>query len=211
MKKNYTHIGVVLDRSGSMQSCWTDVVGGYKSLVEDNKKADGECTMTVAVFDTEYDLVEDFSDIKKVDENLKVLPRGGTALLDAVGKTISIIGEKLSTLSENDRPEKVLLVIQTDGQENSSNEFNKDQIKNMISEQTTKYNWVFQFIGADLQSISEAQSWGISKSFTASYNTSKSGTTFGLVSEKLLKARSAPIGEYAASFAFSEEDRTKIS
>jgi hypothetical protein len=128
-----------------------------------------------------------------------------------VGKTIASIGEKLSKLDEDQRPEKVMIVIQTDGQENASMEYKKDDIKKMIEEQTNKYNWVFQFIGADLASVTEAQSWGIGKDYTSSYSISKSAGTMDLLSEKMLYARSASVKDYAKSMEFSESDKSKIN
>ena len=120
MNNNYTHIAMVIDRSGSMATCWTDVKGGYAEIVKSNKEAEGKCTFTVAAFDTEYTLLEDFTDIQNVKEELSVNPRGGTALLDAVGKTIVSVGEKLDAMAESERPMKVCIMIQTDGEENSS-------------------------------------------------------------------------------------------
>lgn len=212
MKKDYTHIAMVIDRSGSMSSCWTDVLGGYKQLVVDNKKAPGKCTFTVAAFDTEYDTLEDFTDIQSVDETLKVSPRGGTALLDAIGKTITLVGEKLAKMSEDDRPERVSFVIQTDGMENASQEFKKDAIKKMVTEQTETYKWEFMFIGASLEAVNDAQSWGVRACNTSVYNTSNSGRTFSLVGEKISRGRGASSTEaYMAACSFTDEEKDILS
>lgn len=199
---------MVIDRSGSMGSCWTDVVGGYEQIVKDNKAVEGECTFTVAAFDTEYELIEDFTDIQKVDEKLKVNPRSMTALLDAIGKTIVSVGEKLSKLNEEDRPEKVIMLIQTDGAENSSREFTRDSIKKLIEEHTKVYNWQFQFLGADLKSVNEARNWGINAVNTSVYSTSKSLDSFSLAGSKMAAMRCATSdAAYTMAASFSDEDK----
>jgi uncharacterized protein YegL len=212
MNNDYTHISMVIDRSGSMSSCWTDVVGGYEQIVKENKEVPGKCTFTVAAFDTEYDLVEDFTDIQSVDEKLKVNPRGGTALLDAIGKTIVSVGEKLAKMSESERPEKVIMFIQTDGEENSSREFKKDAIKKLIDEHTNVWKWQFQFLGADLKSVNEARNWGINAANTSVYNTSNSKDSFGLAGTKMAAMRCA-VGEaeYSRAASFSEEDKKVLN
>jgi hypothetical protein len=208
MNKDYTHIAMIIDRSGSMSPCWKDVCGGYEEIVKTNKEAPGKCTFTVAAFDTHYDLLEDFTDIKDVKEQLTVNPRGGTALLDAVGKTIVSVGEKLAALPEAERPMKVCIIIQTDGEENSSVEFTKDAIKKMIDEQTNTYQWQFQFLGASLDSVQDAVSWGIHLSNTSTYNTSNSDVTFKVMGEKMTRMRSADsMAMYAASVAWTDEEK----
>ena len=212
MKKDYTHISMVIDRSGSMSSCWSDVVGGYKQIVKDNKELDGECTFTVAVFDDQYELIEDFTPIKKVDDTLKVNPRSMTALLDAIGKTIVSVGEKLAALKEEDRPEKILVLVNTDGMENASNEFTKDSVKKLIDEHTSKYSWQFQFIGASLESVNEAKSWGFNASNVSTYNTGNSLDTFTLLGSKMATMRCASsVEEYAKAATFSESDKTILN
>lgn len=208
MKKDYTHIAMIIDRSGSMSPCWKDVSEGYKQIVKDNKEEKGKCTFTVAAFDTEYTLLEDFSDIKNVKDVLDTSPRGMTALLDAIGKTINNVGEKLANMKEKDRPSKVMVIIQTDGEENSSREFGRSVIKKMIEEQTSKYNWQFQFIGADLTAVNEARSWGINVNNTSTYNTDNSLDTFTLLGAKMRSARLASDDvAYAASMCFTEADK----
>jgi uncharacterized protein YegL len=208
MNNEYTHIAMIIDRSGSMVNCWSDVSSGYTQIVKDNKEEAGKCTFTVAAFDTEYTLIEDFTDIKDVNETLSVSPRGFTALLDAIGKTITSVGEKLAKMKESNRPSKVMIIIQTDGHENASKEFTKESIKKLIDEQTNKYNWQFQFIGADLTSVNEAKSWGIKGSNTSTYRVDNSLDTFNLLSSKMKSARSAvDMATYSAAMAFTDSDR----
>ena len=212
MDTNYTHIAMVIDRSGSMSSCWTDVKGGYAEIVKQNKEEPGKCTFTVAAFDTEYDLLEDFTDIKDVKEELAVTPRGGTALLDAIGKTIVTVGEKLAKMKEKDRPMKVLVVVQTDGQENASKEFKKEAIKKLIDEQTNVYKWQFQFIGASLDTVNEARDWGFHDSNISTYNVQNSDATFVTLGMKMKNARSAgTMEQYCASVSFTEEEKELLN
>ena len=201
---------MVIDRSGSMSSCWTDVIGGYKEIVKKQKAEPGRCTFTVAAFDSEYELIEDFSDIQTVDELLKVTPRGSTALLDAIGKTISSVGEKLEKLEESERPSKVTVVINTDGAENSSKEFTKQTIKELIEKQTNIYKWEFLFIGASFTSVKDAVTWGIKGTNTSTYSTKNTQDSFTLLGEKMSQMRSAKTYDAyvaAATFSIDEQDR----
>lgn len=208
MNNDYTHIAMIIDRSGSMSSCWKDVCGGYEQLIKENKKLAGKCTFTLVAFDTQYDVLEDFTDIQAVSEKLKVFPRGGTALLDAIGRTINSVGDRLKNIKEEERPGKVIVVIQTDGEENSSREFTRSQIKSLISEQSEVYKWEFQFIGASLESVREAATWGIKGCNTAVYNVSNSYDTFNLLGSKINMMRSASTYDaYVKAAAFTEEDR----
>ncbi len=208
MNKEYTHIAMVIDRSGSMSSCWSDVKGGYAEIVKTNKEAEGKCTFTVAAFDTTYTLLEDFTDVKAVKSELSVYPAGGTALLDAIGRTINSVGARLAQMNEKDRPMKVLVVIQTDGEENASKEFTDSQIKELIKKQTEVYKWEFQFIGASEISVREAVNWGIKVGNVSTYSTNNSLDTFSNLGSKMKAMRSAPTMElYASSALFTAEDK----
>ena len=196
-----------------MVSAWDDVLGGYTQLIQENKKQDGKCTLTLVVFDDIYEVLEDFTDISKVSEKLGTSPRGSTALLDAMGKTISSVGEKLEKMKEKDRPEKVLVIVQTDGYENASKEYTKDRIKKMITTQTEDYSWKFMFLGATLDSVNEAvRDYGFALGSTSTYSTEKFGQTFSCVSDKVLKTRGAHTKEeYDAATCFSAEDRSVLN
>lgn len=212
MNDDYTHIAMIIDRSGSMGSCWGDVKGGYAEIVKQNKAAPGKCTFTVAAFDTEYITLEDFTDIQSVKETLTVNPRGGTALLDAIGRTIVSVGEKLADLKEKDRPARVMVIVQTDGEENSSREFNKDQIKELVEKQTNKYNWQFQFIGASLESVNEATTnWGFQASKASTYNTGNSQQVFATLGTKMAYSRGVDISCYASTTDFTESEKSILN
>lgn len=214
MKKDYTHIALIIDRSGSMSSNWSDVVGGYESIIKEQQEQDGKCTLTVAAFDDSYDLLEDFSNVQKVSDKLEIRPRGMTALLDAIGKTVSSVGEKLAKMKERDRPEKVIVMVQTDGYENASKEYTKEKIKEMIETQTNVYNWEFMFLGASLDAVNEARNWGFDTSKSAVYSTQNTADTYQLFNTKMSMMRSVDKSDVAAYYkasTFSDEEVEKIN
>lgn len=209
---DYTHITMVIDRSGSMHNAWSDVVNGYKQIVQDNKKLDGKCTFTVAVFDDKYETLENFTDIKEVKDTLTVTPRGMTALLDAIGRTINLVGARLANMDEKDRPSKVIVMVTSDGQENSSKEFTKEAVQKLVSEQTEQYNWQFQFIGASLDSVNDAKSWGFQHNNVSTYNESNTGATYTIIGEKMKSIRNAQTHDcYIAAAQFTAEERAILN
>ena len=145
-KPNYTHLTLVVDRSGSMESMRSDAQGGINTLLTEQFAEDGELTVTLVEFDSSIDTVVRMTDAP-VTYNL--VPRGSTALLDAVGAEIVKTGENLASLAEEHRPEQVLFVVVTDGHENASVEYQLEAVRNLIAQQRDQYNWVFQFLGAD--------------------------------------------------------------
>ena len=161
----------ILDRSGSMGGTESDTIGGYNSYIDDLKNK--EARITTVLFDNEYEMITKRQDVKEVKKLTKkqYFVRGCTALLDAIGKTIKYM--------EKEKSEKVLFIITTDGYENASHEFNKEQIKEMIQGHK---DWEFMYIGADIDSYSEGQSLGIDSSNIANYKKDKKGIS------KLFKA-----------------------
>lgn len=163
MKENFTHVCCITDRSGSMASIRDDVIGGFNSFVQEQCCQPGDCTMTYVQFDDRYEIVFTDTPMQQVpnltDETF--VPRGTTALLDAVGKTIVQQGERLAAMNEHDRPGKVICLIITDGMENASREYKREQVRNMIQHQTEKYQWEFIYLGADAQAFQEAHDIGI--------------------------------------------------
>lgn len=184
MDKNYTHITVVLDRSGSMMTCKDDAEGGFNSFVKDQKALPGKCTFTMVEFDDKYDVVYNNVPIEDVTE-YALIPRGWTALLDAVGKAIVTTGERLENMPENRRPSKVIFVIITDGQENSSKEYTRSQIKEMITRQTDEYNWQFTFIGANQDAFAEGGSIGVRAGTSLGYNVANTQCVFASLSSNV--------------------------
>lgn len=158
MKDNSTLIAIVLDRSGSMNSVKTDVIGGFNKLIEAHKQLPGECLVTLVQFDDQYELNYNALPITEVPELSEKTyePRGWTRLLDAIGRVINDVGAKLAAKPEHERPSKVLLVVMTDGHENSSKEFNARRVRDMIKHQRDKYSWEFAFHGCDESALNDA-------------------------------------------------------
>ncbi len=178
MKNDLTQIVCILDRSGSMSALESDTIGGYNRFIESQKEEQGEAWVTTVLFDDKYELLYDAADIKTLQPmtNQEYYARGMTALYDAVGKTIVDIGHRLAKLAEEERPSKVIVVIITDGLENSSKEYDKNKVKDMITHQTQKYNWQFIFMGANIDSAAEAASIGIDEKFSMDYAATDLGT-----------------------------------
>lgn len=167
MNDNLTEIVMIVDRSGSMSSICSEAQVGFNEFIQKQKEVDGDVRITVTEFDSDIEILYDNEKIENIKE-YKLLPRGMTALLDAIGFTINKVGNRLSETEDSERPSKIMVCIITDGQENSSIEYNKQQIKEMIEEQTNKYSWEFVFIGANMDAFAEASSIGIRHS--ASYD-----------------------------------------
>lgn len=175
-KKNYTHISVVIDRSGSMSSCWDDTIGGFNSFLATQKEETGKATMTIAQFDNEYDVIANIALIKDIEDLTRetYTPRGGTALFDAIGRTINATESDIAKLDK--KPEKVIFVIITDGDENASREYSRNQIMKMIDDHREENKWEFVFIGANQDALKNGSSMGIRKGFSANYDASAAGT-----------------------------------
>lgn len=156
----------LIDRSGSMSGSESDTIGGFNSFIEREKAKDFNTRVTTILFDHGYDVLYTRKAIEDVDEltDREYFVRGSTALLDAIGRTINTLNREIDN--------KVLFVIVTDGYENSSREYNKNQIKNLINNHG---DWEFIYIGADIDSYSEAARIGIRKTHVANYNKSHDG------------------------------------
>lgn len=181
MKPNSAEIVFVVDRSGSMQPIAADMRGGFDAFVREQRKTPGECKVTLAQFDGLYELVYEGLPLAKVPP-LSLVPRGSTALLDAVGRTINATGARLAAMPESQRPSHVLFVIITDGQENASKEFTLDAVSKLITQQRDVYKWEFTFLGADLNAIEVAQSMGVMVQNAAMYSASPKGMRAAMAS-----------------------------
>jgi len=213
MKKGYTHISVVLDRSGSMAKCLADTIGGFNTFLTAQKKLEGEATITMVKFDDQYDVMCNMVAIKDAEElsDKNYEPRGWTALLDAIGRTINSVEHDLSEKDEAEKPEKVIFVIITDGEENQSREFTRDQIMEMINRHRNEMNWEFVFIGANQDAIQAGSSMGIRAGNSYTYQASSLGTqamytslTRGMSSYRSKGVEEVNGAEYAF---FSADDR----
>jgi hypothetical protein len=193
-----------------MEAIREDAEGGVNAFVREQAGQPGEALLTLVQFDTEYEFIHKGVPIKQVPA-YKLVPRGNTALLDAVGRAINETGERLAKLAEADRPGLVIFVIVTDGQENSSAEFSKDQIKEKISQQQTKYNWQFTFLGANQDAFAEAGGMGIHASGVANYAPDKVMAALVGTARKVSRMRTQRGGGQAVSNDFTEEERKEMS
>ena len=178
MNKNLTEMVFILDRSGSMCGLESDTIGGYNGLLEKQKNEEGEATVTLVLFDDQYDMIYDHADIKKVRPitSKEYYARGMTGLLDAVGKTINHVGNRHKFASDHEIPAKTVVTIITDGHENASKEFTLPQVKSMIEHQKEKYGWEFLFLGANIDAVSTAANFGIVHDRAVTYKADSEGT-----------------------------------
>ncbi len=172
---NSTELVVILDRSGSMQRLAEDTIGGFNSLIENQRKLEGKCTVTTVLFDNKVEILYQGKDIKEVPTltSKEYFARGSTALLDAIGITINETNSKISSMKE-EKPNKVLVAITTDGLENSSNEYSYSSIKSLIEEKK-KLGWDFIFLGANIDAIGEANKFGIERDMAMNIKATKVG------------------------------------
>ena len=177
-KPNSSLIAVVMDRSGSMASVQTPTIEGFNEFLKAQKETPGECVMYYTQFDNEYEIVHNYVPIKDMPEltTKTYVPRGNTALMDAIGRTIVKVGEDLAAKPEDERPSQVIFVIQTDGYENASTEYNKDKVSVMIKEQRDNWNWDFLFLGASEAAMKEAENIGMMATASLNYSHTATGS-----------------------------------
>ena len=178
MKKNLTELVFILDKSGSMSGLEKDTIGGFNSMLEQQRKVDGECVITTVLFDNRYELLHDRIDIRAVQPmtEQEYFVGGSTALLDAIGKTIHKIGAVQKNTAEEYRAEKVMFVIITDGEENASRCYSSMQIRQMIQRQKERYGWEFIFLGANIDAVETAGRFGIDADRAVDYVPDGEGT-----------------------------------
>jgi len=209
MKQDYIHISVILDRTGSMESIRDDTIGGFNAFLKDQKSQPGTATLTLVQFDTEdpYEVVHSYLPIGDVPNLTRktYVPRGGTPLLDALGRGINDLEKSISDLPEEGCPSKVVMVVITDGHENSSKEFKKDQILKMVKERTEQDDWQFVFLGADLDGIDDARASGFV--FDSSLLYEKSGKGARDAWSSLSKRTSEYRSDRAQKIGFERSDR----
>ncbi|MEH7349548.1 vWA domain-containing protein [Gottfriedia acidiceleris] len=192
MNSNKTEIIFLIDRSGSMAGLESDTIGGFNSFIKKQCSFDGETNVTTVLFDDQYEVLWtgiNAHEVKLTDKEYFV--RGTTALLDAVGKTILSVGNRLSLYSERERPGKIIFVITTDGLENASVEFTYSKVKYLINHQQEKYNWEFIFMGANIDVAKEASNLGILKENAYSFESSNEGVEnmYSVISEAVSEKR----------------------
>ena len=171
MKENLVELVFILDKSGSMSGLEKDTIGGFNSLIEKQKLESGEAVVSLVLFDSKINIVNDRVNLKEVKPltDKEYTPSGCTALLDAVGMSINRIRNVQANLKEEDRPSRTLFVITTDGYENSSREYTYSAIKKLIDLVKEKEKFEFLFLGANIDSAEEAEKLGIDKDYSVNY------------------------------------------
>lgn len=178
MRKNLTEIVFILDRSGSMSGLEADTIGGFNSMIEKQKKENGEALISTVLFDNVSEVIHDRVPVQKVepmtDRDYSV--RGCTALLDAIGGAIHHIGNIHKYARKEDVPEHTLFVITTDGMENASRRYDSEKVKKMIERQKSKYGWEFLLLGANIDAVETARAFGIAEDRAVNYHADSKGT-----------------------------------
>ena len=195
MRKNMTEIVFILDRSGSMSGLETDTIGGFNSMIEKQKKENGEALISTVLFDNVSEVIHDRVPVQKVDPmtDRDYSVRGCTALLDAIGGAIHHIGNVHKYARNEDVPEHTLFVITTDGMENASRRYDSEKVKKMIERQKEKYGWEFLFLGANIDAAKEAARFGIGADRSVNYKCDEAGTAlnYEVISEAVCSVRAA--------------------
>ena len=202
MKKGLTELVFMLDKSGSMGGLETDTIGGYNSMLAKQQAVEGECHITTVLFDNNYELLHDRIDIKAVSPitEKEYQVGGSTALLDAIGRTIHKIGNAQKHTAADYRAEKVMFIIITDGEENSSREYSSEKVKAQIERQKTKYGWEFIFLGANIDAVQTAGRFGINADRAIDYVPDSAGTNlnFKVMAEAVATFRESGVVEEEA-------------
>ena len=213
MNKNLTEIVFILDRSGSMGGLEADTIGGFNAFLEKQKKEEGEALLSTILFDHESVVLYDRVDIRKVEPmtDRQYQVRGSTALLDAIGGAVHHMANVHKYAREEDRPGKTVFVITTDGMENASRRYTYREVQKMVKHEQEKYGWEFLFLGANMDAISVARSFGIREDRAVRYSCDKVGTglNFAVVSETIGKVRRGQMieSDWSAEIAEDYEKR----
>jgi hypothetical protein len=209
--QNLTLIAFLLDRSGSMQSIKSDVVGGFDAFLTEQRAGDGECRVTLAQFDNEYEVVYHAVPVGEVPP-LELNPRNSTALLDSMGKLITDTAAEIATLGEDDKPGSVIVAIMTDGMENSSHEWSRPAIKSLVEQQTNESGWEFLYMGADQDAVEVGKDLGVRAEQAVTYGRGKSREAMAAMSGNVRGYRNAKMVDAEAAMpAFSEDQRSELS
>lgn len=207
MKKGLSKLVFIVDRSGSMGVIASEMEEAIEQVLDEQKDSiRGELVVTFVRFDSVYEEVFNNKPIAEVDE-IKLEPRGNTALLDAIGKTVNKVEREFSEANEDERPEKVLFIVITDGQENNSKEFSKEDIFSLIEKCERDHKWDFTFVGAKQDAIKEGAKYGFRAKKSITYCASADGTRG--VGEAMSKYTKQFMEDGGIDAAYSDEDRDK--
>lgn len=209
--QNLTLIAFLLDRSGSMQSIKSDVIGGFDAFLTEQRAGDGECRVTLAQFDNEYEVVYHAVPVNEVPA-LELNPRNSTALLDSMGKLITDTAAEIAALSEGDKPGSIIVAIMTDGLENASHEWSRPAIKSLVEQQTNEFGWEFLYMGADQDAVEVGRDLGVKAEHAVRYGREKSREAMAAMSGNVRGYRNAKMVDAEAAMpGFSEDQRSELS
>lgn len=204
MREDLAELVFIVDRSGSMSSIASDMEGAIKSVIQDQQKNyDGDINVTFVRFDDKYEKVYESTPIDDI-KDLEISPRGSTALLDAMGKTINSFERKFSETDEDERPDKVLFIVITDGYENASMEYTRDKVFGIIETAKRDHEWDFTFIGAEQDAIKEGSNLGIMRGKSLNYDKTTRG--IGMMAQSLTNYTTSYLSTKEAMFDQSGED-----
>ncbi|MDX2270938.1 MAG: vWA domain-containing protein [Cyanobacteriota bacterium] len=206
----YTHISIILDRTGSMESIRDDTIGGFNAFLHEQQSLPEQATLTFVQFDSRdpYEVIHHFRPIRQIPDLTRAtfVPRAQTPLFDAIGRGINDLEKNLNDLPESAKPDRIVMVIITDGQENASKEFSPQQVQKMITEKQ-KADWQFVFLSADLEAINQAIKSGFRDASSMTFDKTTEG------SQKAWAAASRGIASYRHysmdKVEFTEADRTE--
>ena len=208
MKKNYTEIIFILDKSGSMNKMFSDVVGGVDSFIQSQKADKDDTRMTMVQFNNKAQAIYTSKPVAELSGfySKDYHPSGGTALLDAIGNTIRDMKRYFESMNEDERPENVVLVIQTDGMENSSRTYNKDHITKMIKEQEEQ-GWKVIYLGANSDAFNDNNSIGLSGRMQMNYAGSSNTDAFNATSEAIKSIKNKTFSYEDSMNAYLENEK----
>ena len=193
MRKNLTEIVFILDRSGSMSGLEADTIGGFNSMIEEQKKAEGDALISTILFDNVSEVLHDRVNVQNMRPMTErdYTVRGCTALLDAIGGAIHHIGNIHKYARAEDVPEHTMFVITTDGMENASRYYSSEKVKHMIEHEKSKYGWEFLFLGANIDAVETAGHFGIDADRAVNYRCDSAGTAlnYEVISEAIFAFR----------------------
>ncbi|WKG04651.1 VWA domain-containing protein [Mycolicibacterium sp. HK-90] len=208
---NLSHLVFLLDRSGSMQSIKSDVIGGFHAFLTEQRDAEGECVVTLAQFDDEYEVVYRGIPLGQVPQ-LDLSPRGCTALLDSMGKLITDTAAEIDALPEDDTPGTVVVAIMTDGLENASVEWQRPAIKSLVEQQTNDHGWAFLYMGADQDAVEVGEGLGVKAEQSVTYARGKSRDAWVAASGNVRRYRGDKLVDPVAAMpAFTDEQRAGLA
>ena len=194
MKKNLTEMVFILDRSGSMSGLEADTIGGFNSMIERQKKEEGEALVSTVLFSNDSRVIHDRVSLKEIEPmtGKQYFVGGCTALIDAIGGAIHHIGNVHKYAREEDRPEHTIFIITTDGMENASRRYTSDEVKAMVRRQKEKYGWEFLFLGANIDAVETAARFGIAEDRAVNFVNDGAGQAlnYAEVSEAVRTVRS---------------------